>query len=395
MTFVVLSIEEFNQHTHQSNHCSFMQSAEMEVLLRNRGYTTHYLGWKEEKQVLVSALLYSIPMTGGLHMEINSGPVCTDEKKLSDFYKALQTYAKENGALELVIKPDTIYQTFDNEGQPTSKENDQLIKELTDLGYVHDGFTTSYSECNPNWNYIKDLTPYNKDSLLNSFNKNSIRNIKKSLKYKIIIRRIESDELVAFKQITNETAKRQGFKDKSLDYYQAVYHAFGDKADFIIAELDIVNTIQHIEKEAENLDKSSKNYPKQFEQLQEQKEKLKAIADNICSNKLILACALILYTSQEATYLFGGSLKEYQQFSAPFLIQYHAMVQSMEKKIPKYNFYGISGNFDGNDGVLRFKQNFNGYIIRKVGVFRYYPNPRKIKFLHCIKKIFKHIRLRR
>ena len=31
-----------------------------------------------------------------------------------------------------------------------------------------------------------------------------------------------------------------------------------------------------------------------------------------------------------------------------------------------YNFLGITGVFDGSDGVLRFKQNFNGYIVRKM-----------------------------
>ncbi|MGZ7230826.1 peptidoglycan bridge formation glycyltransferase FemA/FemB family protein, partial [Streptococcus pyogenes] len=43
--------------------------------------------------------------------------------------------------------------------------------------------------------------------------------------------------------------------------------------------------------------------------------------------------------------------------------------------------------FDGSDGVLRFKQNFNGYIFRKMGTFRYYPKPLKFKVLQGIKKI--------
>ncbi|MFR6420558.1 MAG: peptidoglycan bridge formation glycyltransferase FemA/FemB family protein [Streptococcus salivarius] len=43
--------------------------------------------------------------------------------------------------------------------------------------------------------------------------------------------------------------------------------------------------------------------------------------------------------------------------------------------------------FDGSDGVLRFKQNFNGYIVRKMGTFRYYPQPFKYKAIQGIKKL--------
>ncbi|WP_019773802.1 peptidoglycan bridge formation glycyltransferase FemA/FemB family protein, partial [Streptococcus sobrinus] len=50
-------------------------------------------------------------------------------------------------------------------------------------------------------------------------------------------------------------------------------------------------------------------------------------------------------------------------------------------------FLGIEGIFDGSDGVLRFKQNFNGYITRKMGTFRYYPSPLKFKALKTIKKV--------
>ncbi|HHR8875828.1 TPA: peptidoglycan bridge formation glycyltransferase FemA/FemB family protein, partial [Streptococcus agalactiae] len=49
----------------------------------------------------------------------------------------------------------------------------------------------------------------------------------------------------------------------------------------------------------------------------------------------------------------------------------------------------IQGNFDGSDGVLRFKQNFNGYIVRKMGTFRYYPNPLKYKSIQLLKKILR------
>ena len=63
------------------------------------------------------------------------------------------------------------------------------------------------------------------------------------------------------------------------------------------------------------------------------------------------------------------------------------MLETIKRGIPRYNFLGIQGIFDGSDGVLRFKQNFNGYIVRKMGTFRYYPHPLKYKMISLIKKL--------
>lgn len=72
-----------------------------------------------------------------------------------------------------------------------------------------------------------------------------------------------------------------------------------------------------------------------------------------------------MYTPQEAVYLFSGSYPEFNRFYAPALLQEHAMLTAIARGIKTYNFLGITGEFDGSDGVLRFKQNFNGYILQK------------------------------
>ncbi len=62
------------------------------------------------------------------------------------------------------------------------------------------------------------------------------------------------------------------------------------------------------------------------------------------------------------------------------------MQRAIKRNLKRYNFLGIQGIFDSSDGVLRFKQNFNGYILRKAGTFRYYPHPIKHKIIQIIKK---------
>lgn len=390
MTFKRLSQKEFVNHSASCAQRSFMQTVEMEMLLAKRGFTCQYVGHtNEHDEVTVSAVLYSMPMTGGLHMEINCGPVSTNPHDLQAFYRELKTYAKENGALELIVKPYETYQTFDSNGQPTSPEKTELIKDLTDLGYEFDGLQTGYPGGEPVWHYLKTIKGDDSKSLLKSFNKNCSRNITTALNYDISIRNITREEIPQFKQIIEETGKRQGFEDKSLSYYYDLYDSFGPNAEFVVAEINSTAALAHLDQKISLLNPSAKQYEQQLQKLEKQKNIVQETLASKESETVPLACALIIYTPSEVTYLFGGSYTKYQKFSAAFLIQYHAMKRALQKGITLYNFLGITGIFDGSDGVLRFKQNFNGYIVRKMGTFRYYPQPLKFKVLNMIKKMLR------
>ena len=385
MALITLTKEEFQAYSDQVSSRSFMQSVQMGDLLEKRGARIVYLALKQEGEIQVAALVYSLPMLGGLHMEINSGPIYTRQDALPVFYAELKEYAKQNGVLELLVKPYETYQTFDSQGNPIDAEKKSIIQGLTDLGYQFDGLTRGYPGGEVSWHYIKDLQDYDAVSLLKSFNKNSIRNIQSALDFNILIRNAEREEIPTFKKIIEETGKRQGFEDKNLDYYMKLYDMFGDKADFLIAEVNPQQSIDALNVKMASLDKKSKQFHQQYQALQKKKDFLTSLDSE--SGNVVLACALIIYTNTEATYLFGGSYAEYQKFSAPFLLQYHAMKQTMQRNIHQYNFLGIQGIFDGSDGVLRFKQNFNGYIVRKAGTFRYHPSPLKYKAIQLLKKI--------
>jgi beta-lactam resistance factor len=387
MTFNIISREEFYQHSLTTSNHSFLQSIEMADLLQKRGATIQYIGWEEQGTLAISAILYSLPMTGGLHYEINSGPIVTDARYLPDFYEALQDYVKENGGIEFILKPYDHYQVFDSNGNPTEEEQKQLLHSLLDLGYQFDGLQVGYPGGEPVWHYLKDLTDYDAKSLLKSFNKNCSRNITTALNYDISIRNISRDEIPQFKKIIEETGKRQGFEDKSLDYYYDLYDTFKDNAEFLIAEINTTDALAYLDQKISLLNPSSKQYEQQLQKLEKQKTIVRETLADETAETVPLACALIIYNPSEVTYLFGGSYTKYQKFSAAFLIQYHAMKRALEKGITLYNFLGIQGIFNGSDGVLRFKQNFNGYIVRKMGTFRYYPNPLKFKTLSLIKRI--------
>ena len=407
MTLTTISKEEFTSFANTVSHRSFIQSAEMADLLEKRGNTVQFIAWKQEDQVQVAAILYSLPMTGGLHMEINSGPLYQEEAMLEPFYVALKDYAKENSAIELVIKPYDTYQTFDSDGNPTSEEQTHFMDTLKNLGYQHDGLTTGYPGGEGDWHYVKDMEGITEKNLLQSFSKKGKPLVKKAKSFGIELKRLNRDELQLFKDITSSTSDRRDYQDKTLDYYQTFYDSFGDKADFMIATLNFHHYYTNLEKDqaklAQKIDKLQKDlevnpnsekkqnqlreFSSQFDTFEVRKKEAKEYIEKYGDQDIILAGSLFVYMPQESTYLFSGSYTEYNKFYAPAVLQEYMMLETIKRGIPRYNFLGIQGIFDGSDGVLRFKQNFNGYIVRKMGTFRYYPRPLKYKMISLIKKL--------
>lgn len=407
MTLTTISKEEFTSFANTVPHRSFIQSAEMADLLVERGNTVQFIAWKEDDQVQVAAILYSLPMTGGLHMEINSGPLYQEEAMLEPFYVALKDYAKENSAIELIIKPYDTYQTFDSDGNPTSEEQTHFMDTLKNLGYQHDGLTTGYPGGEGDWHYVKDMEGITEKNLLQSFSKKGKPLVKKAKSFGIELKRLNRDELQLFKDITSSTSDRRDYQDKTLDYYQTFYDSFGDKADFMIATLNFHHYYTNLEKDqaklAQKIDKLQKDlevnpnsekkqnqlreFSSQFDTFEVRKKEAKEYIEKYGDQDIILAGSLFVYMPQESTYLFSGSYTEYNKFYAPAVLQEYMMLETIKRGIPRYNFLGIQGIFDGSDGVLRFKQNFNGYIVRKMGTFRYYPRPLKYKMISLIKKL--------
>ena len=407
MTLTTISKEEFTSFANTVSHRSFIQSAEMADLLVERGNTVQFIAWKEDDQVQVAAILYSLPMTGGLHMEINSGPLYQEEAMLEPFYVALKDYAKENSAIELVIKPYDTYQTFDSDGNPTSEEQTHFMDTLKNLGYQHDGLTTGYPGGEGDWHYVKDMEGITEKNLLQSFSKKGKPLVKKAKSFGIELKRLNRDELQLFKDITSSTSDRRDYQDKTLDYYQTFYDSFGDKADFMIATLNFHHYYTNLEKDqaklAQKIEKLQKDlevnpnsekkqnqlreFSSQFDTFEVRKKEAKEYIEKYGDQDVILAGSLFVYMPQESTYIFSGSYTEYNKFYAPAVLQEYMMLETIKRGIPRYNFLGIQGIFDGSDGVLRFKQNFNGYIVRKMGTFRYYPRPLKYKMISLIKKL--------
>lgn len=406
MPFVILNDLEFETFSESVDHRFFEQSLSMRDLLHKRGYQTQLVGFKDQKDTIqVAAVTFSTAVAGGLHMEIHYGPIYHETSYLKEFLVGLTEYAKQNKVIELKVKPYFIYQQYDDHGKLISETHEELIPYFTDANFTYEGLTTGFEEAD--WHYIKNLEGLTESQLLNSFSKKGKPLVKKAKTFGISIRQLKRDELHLFKDITSATSDRRDYNDKPLEYYEFLFDSFKDKAEFLVATLNFKEYYANLEKDqakikakidklekdlevnpnSEKKRNQHKEFSSQYQTFEIRKEEANHFIEKYNDQDVILAGSVFIFTKQEAVYFFSGSYPEFNKFYAPAVLQEHVMIKAISQGIKRYNLLGISGVFDGSDGVLGFKQNFNGHVEQNLGAFMYYPKPIKHKLLSSIKKL--------
>ncbi len=242
--------------------------------------------------------------------------------------------------------------------------------------------------------------------------------INKTLKIPFNLLELNYEELEEFKKIMEHTSKRRNFLDRPLSYYQNMFVELKNMMKILIAELDMKKYLKHLneelEKEKENkknilrhLEKinGSKKYQKQLkvseEKILDVKKKIKE-AEKLkvkYGNNIKMAGAVFILYGGEITYLFSGAYHEFMCFNAQYRIQWEMIKYGLKNGFIRYNFGGISGNFNKDHplyGLYTFKRGFGGVVEELIGEFDLVISPfyyflynRSLKIYNFIKKLKK------
>lgn len=400
--FSELSEDEFLAFTATTQNFNYLQTSEMKNFREERGAQAFYVGVKEEQQIFLASLIFSVPIRFGKKFEISGGPLgdFADPEILSVFTQGIKAFSRAYGGIYMELEPNITYQTLDSNGESTSEKANELLENFIQNGYQHLGFYKNYANGLPRYWYIKDLSEVSASNLVSSYSKLGQYSLKKSAKFGITVRSLAYEELDKFKALTEAAAEHHDFQDKDLNYYQKFYKAFGEKVDFLVAEINIDCYKQSLQLEIDKLKKrveASTNSKKKkqrdelISQITAHQNRLREAEDlsmGVAGN-VILSGGLFIYNLRETVYLFSGTIEKYRKFYAPYLIQDEVMRRSLVLGIARYNLLGVRGVFDGSDGILRFKENFNGYIEEKIGRFILVTNPWKYTLTQILKKVFR------
>ena len=413
MKFEILDIDEYNMFLKKHPLNNFLQSPLMDTVSNMKRQQVYYVGIKQENNILCATRLISINARLGKKYFYSPRGLIIDYNNfelLKTFTKELKKFIKSKGGFELIIDPNILYKQRDINGDIVGNgfDNSSIINNLKKLGYNHLGFTRGNDiSRQARWQFAIDIRNKTEEEIFCNFKSNTRNLISKAIKTNVKIEELNYDDLYKFKNITEETSKRIGFSDKSLEYYQAMYNSFvpNKKAKFLLATLDLSeylkeiegnkeilsNRLEKLEKSEEFVKKSKKdNLIEEINNLEKRINKTRQIIDNDGKN-ISLSAALFIMYGNEITYAFSGNVEKYMIFNGAYLMQWHMIKYAIENEFEKYNFSGISGVFDKNDseyGVYEFKKGFNGVVEEYIGEFSlpitkyYYIN----KVIHKLKK---------
>lgn len=407
MKFGILTEKEFNNFVTKHYTNNFFQSIKTKNRYDKEGVNNFLVGVKKDNKVIAAALIVEngAQFMGKKVYEAYKGFILDyQDKELIKFMtEEVTKFLKEKNALRLVIDPYVPNVSRDTDANIVDGvDNRWLDGYLKELGYKQnpDGAQVK-------WCYCLDINGRDSKELFSSFKSNTRNYINKTLnKFKLNVRTLDKSQLDEFKQITSDTCDRRSFADKSLEYYENMYDAFGEDVIFQICELNVkeyINTMEEENKEYERkvneLSDSSSNKKKK-EELRKNislNDKRLEEARKIQEDKgdiIPLSAAMFMLYGDEIVYLFSGSYAEYMSFYGQYRLQWEIIKYAADNGYRKYNFYGIRDVFNpkGKDyGVYEFKKGFNGYVEELLGSYTLdIDGAAKVyNVLRKIKKLFK------
>lgn len=400
MKLVTLSKEEFKKFADKHEQITFHQTTQWADLKLKTGWTPHYIGLEENKNIIGGALILAkkLPIIKKKILYSPRGFLIDykNNKILKEFTKEIIKYAKKENAIFIKIDPYVEYIEHDNNGDivETGINNIDIIENLQKLGYKHTGFTKMNENLQPRWMFVTNVKDKTIDEIKKSFDSKTKRILKKNNKMMINVRELKEEELPIFKEIMQSTSNRREFIDRSLSYYKTMWNIFHNDGHLkiMVAELPVDNCIKNMEKELKSIKQEIKEREerKQTENLNEEKYKLKQKEAKEKEEKLIkqinemvelkekhgeniiLGGMLFLLYGKEIVYLMGGSYKEFLHFQSAYSIHEYMIEYTLNNNYEKYNFYGISGIFDEKNplyGIYFSKKGFGGNVIELIGEF--------------------------
>ena len=388
MQLVEISEKEFKKVADKSPLISFHQTFEWANLKKENGWTPYYLALKDKNSIFNKKMFYS---PRGFLIDYE------DEKLLKEWTTKIKEFAKEKNAIFIKIDPYLEYQPRDNNGDIVEgKDNKKAHNNLLKLGYKHFGFNKMQEELQPRWMHVIETKDRSIEDVNKDMESKTRQILRKNERSGIIVREIQKDELKTFKKIMESTSDRREFIDRPFSYYESMWDNLHDdgilkiligEIDFDLFEKNTKDELKSIEdalkdrikKHDQNLLKmnekkylsNNKNDEREIERLTSDLEKIEEYKKEF-GNKKTLGGILFLVYGNEVLSLLGGTLDNVMKFKSAYTIHYAGVKYAVENNYDRYNFYGITGDFNENNplyGLFLFKKSFGGHVVELLGEY--------------------------
>jgi len=319
--------EEWNRFVTENPYGSFLQSFEWSQFQESLGRRVFRLAIPHVAQALV--IKYKLPF-GKSYLYSPHGPMVKCKMQNAKCKMTIQN----SKSLKLILRAikkiakqeNTIFWRMDPI-MPESKEEKGIFKNL--------GLEKLPREIQPKKTLVLNLGK-SKRELLGQMHHKTRYNIRLAKKRGVSIK--ISNSIDVFWNLLSQTAKRDSFRTHPKEYYQKMLEIFSPAKLFLA------------------------------------KYKNKIIAGNI-----------VVFFGWRATYLHGASDYKHRNLMAPYLLQWHQILEAKKEGKSLYDFWGIDEK--KWPGVTRFKKGFGGKEIGYIGAWDLVYQPAWYKIYNLARRI--------
>lgn len=416
-----LTKEEFNEFAVNHPLSTFFQSTYWGELKSITGWQSHFIGLKENGSIIGASLLLAkkIPIFKRYIFYSPRGFLIdySDKELLRKFSQETIKYVKKNKGIFLKINPYVMYQERDIDGNIVDNgiNNQEVIEDLVNLGFVHNGFTITYGkDLEPRWLSVLDLENETEESLLKNMRPTTRGRINNSYKHGLKLVEIGKDRINEFKDLMEHTGERRGFIDRSEKYYEKMYETFSknDNIKIMLVELNTEEYLQNLKHQRqENLLKQAetkkfaegskakrvlKELNNQLEAINSKLEEIQKLYDEK-GEVIVVAGGLFMTFGRQVISLYGASYREYMKYNGQHFLNFKMIKYALNNGYDKYNFYGITGEFNEDSpmfGLFDFKRGFNAKVVELIGEFNIITSKFFYKIYEMMLAVYKKLKNR-
>ena len=360
----------------QSPLCNLLQSSNWAKIKDN--WDSCITGVYQKDKLVASGLILikHLPLSFTM-MYIPRGPIMDYEnKELVKFYlKELKKWAKTKHCLFISFDPAIKLREFDLDHK--DKEDDQkalsIINNLQDNKAIYKGKTLKIEETiQPRFH----MGLYYTDDLNSHLPKSTIKSCKAAIKRHVNVKVADHSEIEKFAKMIELTEKHKNVHLRNEEYFRKILDVYKEDATLYLADVNVNTYKKELEDsikaandtlQNETATNNAKN--KTLQTIKNSEKELITINDLASKypNDTIIAGGLMVGFGNTCEMLYAGRNDDFNSFRPQYYLYTKKIEHSFKQGYQYVNMGGIEGTLD--DGLSKFKANFNPVIIEYVGEF--------------------------
>lgn len=357
--------------------CNLLQSSNWASVKDN--WKSTIVGVKEKDHLVASAmiLIKQLPFTLCMFY-IPRGPILDYENQplLSYFLTALKAYAKKQHCIYITVDPglhcnDYTLKDINENRYPITNE---VIHCFRGHGAIFKGFTKSIDDTiQPRYH----ANVYACDDFETTLPKSTRKNLTIAQKKMLEVKLYGEDAVSDFARIMQLTEERKHIQLRGEGYFRKIMQAYGEEARIVLVKLPLKKLYEETQKRfdqnEDDLTACPENAKKKRFTLEELQTSLHREVSDLKmlfeehGDEIYVAGALVVKYGETAEILYAGMNDTFKRYMAPYTSFYNCITWSFSKGCTSCNMGGIEGDF--NDGLTKFKANFNPMINEFIGEF--------------------------